>query len=123
MGSPSADPFSTLPDPSALDAEIDASLENDIDMTVAPEGDAPAVGFDGTAENPLDPSNPELDPPLETRIPARKDMSLREFMGKMDEYAPIVGISYKFNQFLPRTTLRYHQHLQSSCEAYPFRHR
>ena len=97
MGSPSADPFSSLPDAPALDAEIDASLDNDIQMTVAPENDGPAMGFDGSAENPLDPSNPVLDPPPEPRIPARKDMSLREFLGKMDEYAPIVGLFHDYD--------------------------
>ena len=30
---------------------------------------------------------------LEARIPAKKDASLREFLGKMDDYAPIVRLS------------------------------
>jgi len=32
---------------------------------------------------------PEL---LESRIPAKKDATLREFLGKMDDYAPIVRV-------------------------------
>lgn len=29
---------------------------------------------------------------LESRIPAKKDATLREFLGKMDDYAPIVSL-------------------------------
>lgn len=29
---------------------------------------------------------------LESRIPAKKDATLREFLGKMDDYAPIVNL-------------------------------
>lgn len=56
---------------------IDQELDPEIDMVI------------DTA--PPDPENPELDAPLpETREPTRKDISLRDFLGKMDDYAPIV---------------------------------
>jgi transcription initiation factor TFIID subunit 10 len=32
--------------------------------------------------------------PIETRMPAKKDVALRDFLGKMDEYAPIVRLPY-----------------------------
>lgn len=38
-------------------------------------------------EEEVDPVAPPADP----RLPTRKDASLKEFMSKMDDYAPIVG--------------------------------
>jgi len=43
---------------------------------------------DAAKEEPT--QRPEL---LESRIPAKKDATLREFLGKMDDYAPIVRIA------------------------------
>lgn len=61
----------------AMDQDPDPELDSAIDP-------APA---------PADPGNPELEAPLpETREPTRKDISLREFLGKMDDYAPIVRL-------------------------------
>ena len=92
MTSPANDPFASAPDFPPPDEEIDASLENDIDMNAKP-GDKPLLmNFDGAGDDPLDPSNAALDPSPEARIPLRKDISLKEFMGKMDEYAPIVSL-------------------------------
>lgn len=56
---------------------MDQELDPELDMVIDPA--------------PPDPENPDLDAPLpETREPTRKDISLREFLGKMDDYAPIV---------------------------------
>jgi len=33
-------------------------------------------------------------PAPEPRLPTRKDASLKEFLGKMDDYAPIVSFEY-----------------------------
>jgi len=46
-----------------------------------------ATGDDQAKEDSA--QRPEL---LESRIPAKKDATLREFLGKMDDYAPIVSI-------------------------------
>lgn len=78
MASPNAttapDPTTTQPAPSATD---DAELDPDIDMAIDPA--------------PPDPENPALDETLpEPREATRKDISLRDFLGKMDDYAPIV---------------------------------
>lgn len=45
---------------------------------------------------PVNPENEEVEPlapPPEPKLPTRKDASLKEFLSKMDDYAPIV--SYK----------------------------
>jgi transcription initiation factor TFIID subunit 10 len=69
--------------------ELDASLEVDIN----PDASQPeAMNLDGA--NDAGPSVPNgvtvQEPPFEARIPAKKDATLREFLGKMDDYAPIV---------------------------------
>lgn len=33
---------------------------------------------------------PEMAPPQDPKLPTRKDTSLREFLNKIDDYAPIV---------------------------------
>lgn len=46
---------------------------------------------------PVDPENEEVDPLAnapETKLPARKDASLKEFLSKMDDYAPIVSTRF-----------------------------
>ncbi|MCJ1298664.1 hypothetical protein MMC08_001454 [Hypocenomyce scalaris] len=94
MSSPDPPPSTQDPDPDpypqdpVAEDDIDAPVEDadmDIDMTAAPDQAPPGANFDSN-NNPLD----SLDPPPDPRIPTRKDMSLREFLGKMDEYAPII---------------------------------
>ena len=111
MTSPSThDPFASAPSlvpppPSFnpdlendLETEIDASLDQDADISMSTSGpphdndnNPSSLSFDGAADNPppLDPSL-DLDPPPDPRIPARKDMSLRDFLSQMDDYAPII---------------------------------
>ncbi len=65
------------PPPTTNADSMDQELDTEIDMSVDPA--------------PADPSNPELDGPIpESREPTRKDISLRDFLAKMDDYAPIV---------------------------------
>ncbi|KAL9085054.1 MAG: hypothetical protein Q9165_007795 [Trypethelium subeluteriae] len=69
----------------SIDQEVNSSAPLDPDATgalTAPDGtDANAdTEVDATAEAPA----------LEARISAKKDISLREFLPKMDEYAPII---------------------------------
>lgn len=61
---------------------VDAEVDNDIDMT-APENSAAGNGTAGAAADA--PGNPVAGAPT-----SKKESSLREFLGKMDEYAPIV---------------------------------
>ncbi|MCJ1341687.1 WD repeat-containing protein 26 [Bachmanniomyces sp. S44760] len=97
-----------LPASEQLDEELDATIENEVDMLnpnpepIVPEsmdttttgvGGGRGVGTEGPgATSIVDPnSNPlDLEPSAETRLPTRKDISLRDFLGKMDDYAPIV---------------------------------
>lgn len=55
---------------------IDQTLDADMDIVIDP----PPQSGDTLVEPPADP-----------RVPARKDISLRDFLSKMDDYAPIVG--------------------------------
>lgn len=65
-------------------ADFEASVEVDLNMD---ENPAPsAMNLDGANDAPAESRLPTL----ETRIPAKKDASLREFLSKMDDYAPIV---------------------------------
>lgn len=65
---PSEDNIKTEPD-------LDTSIEQDIEMNPNPDqpDEAPAV-----------------DPMAPAPTPSKKETSLREFLGKMDDYAPIV---------------------------------
>ncbi|KAI9893791.1 MAG: hypothetical protein M1814_006008 [Vezdaea aestivalis] len=66
------------------DADLDPSLEAEIDMTNTAPPNASDLGNDGTGD--IDP----VAPAAELRLPSKKDISLREFLSKMDDYAPII---------------------------------
>jgi len=71
--------------------DIDASLEADIDMTTA----APPtiLPLDGATDLDIPSSSSDPHPTANTsdpRVPSKKDASLRDFLSKMDDYAPIV---------------------------------
>ncbi|KAF2189718.1 transcription initiation factor IID, TAF10 subunit [Zopfia rhizophila CBS 207.26] len=76
-------------DPSMeVTAELDALVEGEINAN-ATQPDP--MNLDGS--NDIDqPSRNgvEAAPPIEARIPAKKDATLREFLNKMDENAPII---------------------------------
>lgn len=63
---PSEDNIKTEPD-------LDASIEQDVEMNPEQPDEAPAV-----------------DPIAPAPTPSKKETSLREFLGRMDDYAPIV---------------------------------
>lgn len=71
-------------DPTQSLESTDPTLDPDIDMA-----------FDTNPESlNQEPSNPAAEPPNPPpRDPTRKDISLRDFLSKMDEYAPIVRLS------------------------------
>ncbi|KAI9810653.1 MAG: hypothetical protein M1827_006112 [Pycnora praestabilis] len=79
-------------DTSQPEEELDASIEADIDLSGASQANQHSMNLDGAAD--MDPSsNPEIDPVApapDPRVPTKKDASLREFLGKMDDYAPII---------------------------------
>jgi transcription initiation factor TFIID subunit 10 len=70
--------------------DLDASLEADVTQDPTQPS---SMNLDGANDpEPSAPRNGVTDAAaaLESRIPAKKDATLREFLGKMDEYAPIV---------------------------------
>lgn len=75
--------------------DLDLTADNDIEATNDETATQP-MNVDGADDMPGVPSdqeaaaNADAAPVLETRIPAKKDASLREFLDKMDDYAPIV---------------------------------
>lgn len=62
-------------DPTQLSDSLSKTLEADMDMAI---------------EDGQPPKHPTVEHSPELRMPTQKDMSLREFMSKMDDYAPIV---------------------------------
>jgi transcription initiation factor TFIID subunit 10 len=79
---------------------LDASIEQDIDMSTS--GITNAAGAsdgDNTIGNPVQDAVPtSVDAIAAAVAPSKKETSLREFLGKMDDYAPIVGLAF-FSHF------------------------
>lgn len=76
-------PIESTTDPAVKsDPDLDASIEQDIDMNAEP---AQATGDDNV------PLPTDVDPMAAAPPPSKKETSLREFLGKMDDYAPIVS--------------------------------
>ncbi|CAO1601279.1 hypothetical protein XANCAGTX0491_004946 [Xanthoria calcicola] len=83
-------------DPSS--AAYDDDADPDINMTLDPASstikqESPIGAFDGTndqqpTQNGDGPEDPEGG--IEAKLPMQKDVSLQEFLGKMDDYAPII---------------------------------
>lgn len=70
--------------PSAEEEAPNASQEDISAETTQPD----SMNLDGA--NDVRPEEDEANKPVEAKIPAKKDATLREFLGKMDDYAPIV---------------------------------
>ncbi|KAJ5747377.1 uncharacterized protein N7511_009073 [Penicillium nucicola] len=62
------------------DPDLDASIEQDVDMNTEPQ---PGANADDSAA-------PGIDPMAPAPQPSKKETSLREFLSKMDDYAPII---------------------------------
>jgi hypothetical protein len=74
----------TIPDdaaPPVPAADGSNDVQVDEEMNLNPD-DAPADGAEAEEAAPL---------PQEAKVPPKKDISLREFLSKMDDYAPIVS--------------------------------
>jgi transcription initiation factor TFIID subunit 10 len=71
-----------------VNEELDPTVEEEINRD-ATQPDA--MNIDGAADvEPAVNGIADTAQTFEARIPAKKDATLREFLGKMDEYAPIV---------------------------------
>ncbi|KAK5121790.1 hypothetical protein LTR85_004665 [Meristemomyces frigidus] len=83
-----------------FDHEIDAEINHDNDNTAMTSD---PMNMDGPSDMPPHPDQAPINDPtqahtngngllpaMEPRIPQKKDASLREFLGKMDDYAPII---------------------------------
>jgi hypothetical protein len=88
-----ADSNEQPPPPSNMEIndDLDASLEADINPD-ATQLQPEAMNLDGANDAEPSARNGVADATatLEARIPAKKDATLREFMNRMDEFAPIV---------------------------------
>lgn len=83
------------PPPNA-DTEIMDDLDATVDTEINPENNPQpdAMNLDGANETEAPQRNGvATEHPIEARIPAKKDATLREFLSKMDEFAPIVCLA------------------------------
>jgi transcription initiation factor TFIID subunit 10 len=67
--------------------ELDPTVEEEINRDAT---QADMMNVDGANDEPVVNGIAEAPHTVEARIPAKKDATLREFLGKMDDYAPIV---------------------------------
>lgn len=78
------------------DADLDTSIAHEMNgqqSTQQPSPAAPSAANTGSPIVPPPQNGPEAVHPeavLEPRIPQKKDASLREFLGKMDDYTPLI---------------------------------
>lgn len=92
---------SHLPASSNPEPPIDGTLDTDpdVDMNIPPEPllddsnmdfvKQEDFGTDGVQKNGTGANGEAVG--IEERVPLKKDISLREFLSKMDDYAPIVS--------------------------------
>lgn len=78
--------------------ELDPTVEDEINQDAT---QADAMNVDGAEDPEPATVNGVTDATVafEARIPAKKDATLREFLGKMDEYAPIVRTDLRPRSF------------------------
>ena len=82
--------------PQPTDADLDTSIANEMNGQQSTQQPSPAAPSGANTGSPIVPppqNGPEAVHPeavLEPRIPQKKDASLREFLGKMDDYTPLI---------------------------------
>ncbi len=85
-----------IPKTEPVEEELDASLDADIDMAGTQQPSSMNMdggGDDNTATAAAAPAELDaVESAVEAKTVGKKDATLREFMGKMDEYAPIVRL-------------------------------
>ena len=75
-----------------VNEELDPTVEDEINRNVT-QADAMNLDHANDVESAAVTGASDATAAFEARIPAKKDATLREFLGKMDEYAPIVSCS------------------------------
>ncbi|KXT01823.1 hypothetical protein AC578_1992 [Pseudocercospora eumusae] len=94
--SPTANSASnTASRPGPEDPALDSKQERDLDAEIAPADSMTDQNAATTAQPAAEQSNglpniANIPAVVEPRIPQKKDTSLREFLGKMDDYAPLI---------------------------------
>ena len=102
----------TLPNNGDAMRDIDTNdVEANIEAEIKTEADAAAGQGDSGMAGATDGANERdgihgMATTFESRIPAKKDITLREFLGKMDDYAPIVRFSLLSTPILRALALR-----------------
>ncbi|PWY84891.1 hypothetical protein BO70DRAFT_395570 [Aspergillus heteromorphus CBS 117.55] len=76
-------------EPDTADPGLDASIEQDIDLNNANMANVNPAADDAAAAANADPAPTSVDALAASSTPSKKETGLREFLGKMDEYAPI----------------------------------
>lgn len=86
--------------PHDIDEEVNDSINPNPDASSSETQGRPddTMNLDGSADSNQLPASLQADAPtaadeVEARIPQKKDATLKEFLGKMDDYAPIVSRS------------------------------
>jgi hypothetical protein len=91
--------IATMSDANSQPPDTNMEMNDELDQTVddeikqdATQLETDAMNLDGAkdAEPPKVNGMADSAAAFEARIPAKKDATLREFLGKMDDYAPIV---------------------------------
>ena len=75
------------PDQTPLDADIDAEIQPSTTNNMNLDGSSSDAPHPTTSTHPNDPTNPAV---LEPPLPPKKDTSLRHFLSKTDDYAPLI---------------------------------
>jgi transcription initiation factor TFIID subunit 10 len=85
-----ADQTAAPPTADDIEAAVDVDTEMQTDSSHTMDNSSNAKSANA---NMMDGANdePPAVPQIETRMPAKKDVALRDFLSKMDEYAPIVS--------------------------------
>jgi hypothetical protein len=80
------------PPPTNADTDMNDGLDASLDTDVQPQATQPdAMNLDGANDTHTAPQGNNLAAaPLEARTSAKKDATLRDFLSKMDDHAPIV---------------------------------
>lgn len=81
----------------------EASIDADMNTTQEDSAASHGMNLDGANDMDMSASNQDV-PTLETRLPAKKDVALREFLSKMDDYAPIVRCTFLSSHLIPPTS-------------------
>lgn len=75
------------------DADMDGAVEADLNLEATQPDN---TDVDGAKSQPSSSTVADITQATEPRIPAKKDANLREFLSKMDDYAPIVCTPHLF---------------------------